>query len=79
MNLKNIPIYVLIGLVGRILVFGASIGDSIALSALAALYGFSCWVEANKVEPVNENFEKRLTLVENNISGLKIAKTFISR
>lgn len=58
------PLILLSSVVVRILVKGASIGDSIAVLALTLLYGYFLYQESQKAKPLNKEFIDRLSEVE---------------
>jgi hypothetical protein len=58
----------------RIVVFGAGIGDALAVAALAGLYGFSLYLESQKVEPINEEVKRDLQILRDQVNTLKVAK-----
>ncbi len=72
--------YAIIGFlcfVGRITIYGASIGEAIALFALAGLCGAKHWIEQQKVKDVNAEFEENVKIeferANQEITGVKNA------
>lgn len=78
MKLKDInySVALLCLLVGKVLITGASIGDAIAIAALAGLYGFTYYVESKREIPINDQIKSELEQMRSSINGLKISKTF---
>lgn len=66
----NIQIVLLVAFTARLVVFGASIGDALALFALAGLFGFNQWLNSNKEEPVNEKVKADITELKTQVSNL---------
>lgn len=62
--------------VGKILITGATLGDAIAVAALAGLYGFTYYLESKKELPINDQVKSELEQMRSAINGLKISKTF---
>lgn len=54
----------------RLLVTGASLGDSVALVALLGLYGFHYYTEGRKEAPINETVKKHISSLEANLQSL---------
>lgn len=71
-NIKLAPALVSL-LVGRMLYFGASVGDALALIGLCGFYGYYLFLEANKEEPINESTKKEILDLRNEVSELKSA------
>lgn len=71
---KTLCIFVLIGL--RASIFGAGIGDALAIGCICALQGFIKWNDNNlllkKQVPLNEKVEKDLQDIRAAMSGLSI-------
>lgn len=70
----------------RLVYFGASIGDALALAALAGLYGYQYYLETKKEKPVDEEYKKKIAYLSQEVESLKssmnavkIAKTFTGR
>jgi hypothetical protein len=59
----------------RLTIYGASIGDAITLSALAALYGYNLYLSTIKTISVNDSVRKDLEEVKTMVTTLKLAKT----
>lgn len=57
--------------VGRILIFGASIGDALALWSLSGIYGYNLYLETKKPHEVNKDFKNRLVEVEQALQETK--------
>lgn len=53
----NLSLFVFIGLSIRLMAVGASIGDSIALAALAGLIGWKMYLDDKKEAPINEQIK----------------------
>jgi hypothetical protein len=66
----NVLIFFIFGV--RITLFGANIGDALAIAALCGLMGFYKWLEHNKEEPLSDKIEKELTDMKAHVSGLMI-------
>jgi hypothetical protein len=69
----------LLGITARILIKGASVGDSIALFAVCALYGYQTYVESRKEIPINDTIKQQVSELRDAINSLKVAKTFSGR
>lgn len=80
----NTLVFVLIGI--RIAIYGASIGDAIAIAALSGLVGFIRWSESQKLMDYNKSLEndiagmkvtleKELTDIKSSVGGLVIKNT----
>lgn len=59
----------------KLVVFGSSVSDAIALFALAGLYGFSLFLESKKETPINDEIKKDLENVKSAVNALKIGRT----
>lgn len=70
---NNPCIYFLVPLVARATIFGASVGDAIAIGALSAFYGFFLYLNSIKIEPLNEKVQNDVAEMKTQISGLKLA------
>jgi len=79
LNKINPALCCLLGITIRILVKGASVGDSIALLAVCALYGYQAYVESCKEVPINDTIKQQVTELRDAINSLKVAKTFSNR
>lgn len=71
---KTLCILVLIGL--RASIYGAGIGDALAIGSICALQGFVKWNDNNlllkKQQPLNEQVAKDLQDIRASMSGLSI-------
>lgn len=63
----------------RPIIYGASIGDAIALCGFAALCAYNFYLESIKEQPINESFKKELEDMKSAINSLKISKTYSIR
>ena len=73
---KN-PSFVAMAIFGvRLVVFGAAIGDSIAMCALCALYGYTQYLEHKREKPINDSVLAELAHVRDTVNALKVAKSF---
>lgn len=70
----------------RLLVTGASVGDSLTIIGLSSLYAFFLFLESKKQTPVNKQYwdrlvelEERVKLHNDNFSALQIKNTFIGK
>ena len=77
---NNIAIMVAFAAVSaRIVIAGASIGDAIALAALAALYGFFIHQENNKHAPESAQVKKDLEDLKSAINAIKVGNSLKGR
>lgn len=77
LNFFNITIVVLLG---RVLVLGASIGDSLSLIGLCALYAYYLYLESKKEVPANKelktkvaDLEAELKSIQDKVGSLKLS------
>jgi len=70
-NYLNLPSLLLTSLLIRTLIFGASIGDAIALIALSALYGYHYYLQSKKQVPVNKEILDRIVQIEESLKDTK--------
>ena len=63
----EVPTILLSAFLIRILITGASVGDSIALAALAGLFGFYYYYENKKEKPINEAVKEELAQVKRTV------------
>lgn len=71
----NIPLSFVGVLLLRILFKGATIGDSIALSALCSLYGYTKYLTFKVEIPINDSLKIDIENLKNAVGSLKIAKS----
>lgn len=62
-------------LVARAAVLGASVGDAIAVTALAALYGWHLYLASTKEQPVNESIKEEISALKTAVSSIRVALT----
>lgn len=76
--LKNAnPCLVLLSLVcARAVIFGASIGDAIAIAALAGLYGCNHYLKSKEEPPVNEELKRELADLKSTVNAIKVGRAF---
>lgn len=73
---KN-PSFICMSVFGvRLVALGATIGDSIAMCALCALYGYTQYLEHKQIKPINESVLQELAHVRDTVNALKVAKSF---
>jgi hypothetical protein len=70
-KIKSLTQILLSAFLIRILVFGASIGDAIAISALAGLNGFWMYLEFKKVPEPNKEIKDKLIEMEERVSSVQ--------
>lgn len=63
----------------RIAIFGASVGDAIALLSLSALYGFFLHEENNKPEPESAQLKKDVDDLKSAINAIKVGNSLKGR
>ena len=63
----------------RLVIFGASVGDSIALASLCALYAYSLYIEAHKPIPLNNQIRLEIDQIRTTVEALKIARVYGTR
>ena len=73
--LKYVTLGAFIAFSGRLVVLGASIGDAMALGALAALYGFSLYLESVRQAPLNDQVKKELEELKTSVASLKLGRS----
>lgn len=75
--MKNInpSLSLLVALCARSVVFGASVGDALAIAAAAGLYGYWLYLESKKELPVNEQVREEIQELRGAINALKISKS----
>lgn len=69
----NIAMLCLLAVTARVVVFGASIGDAIALVGLAVLFGFNAYLNrlnSTWMDTMNDNLKK----LRDEISGFKMSQ-----
>ncbi len=73
--LKHLPCLFLFSLLTKVIVFGASTGDALALIALSSLYGFHLHLESKKEVPANKTILEKLSFLEEQyrLSSAKVA------
>lgn len=64
---KSLTQVLLSAFVIRLLVTGASIGDSLAVLSLSAIYAFYLYLESKKEPVANKDLSDRIALVEEKI------------
>lgn len=79
MKKLDISQILLIGYLIRLLIFGSSIGDAIALAALAGLFAFTHYLSYQKQPEINavvqanlEKVSKELEDVKNTVNAIKV-------
>jgi hypothetical protein len=72
----NYPLLFLAILLVRSAIVGAGIGDAIALTAAAALYAYSLYLETKREQPVNDQIRKDVETLKHSVDSLKMAKNF---
>lgn len=72
--LKHVSLIAFIALTGRIVALGATLGDSIAIFALAGLFAYEKYLEVNKVLPLNEQIKQEINVIKGQIAVLQINK-----
>ena len=71
----NFSLVVLLMVVSRVAVFGASIGEALAVVAVCGLYGFNKWLDSKKPQTVNEQLQKDLMDIKSTVSNLLIKQS----
>lgn len=71
LKLLNFPLIILSFFLIRLLITGASIGDSIVLLGLSGLYGFYYHNESKKEPEINEEFKKKIAVMQNELDSIK--------
>ncbi len=62
----NIPTFILLALLARILYMGAGFGEALGLLALAGLYAFHLFLEEKRQPQANKDLWDRLIALEEN-------------
>lgn len=70
------PLAALMVVVSRVVIFGATIGDSIAVCGLSALLGFVFFLESKKQQPVNDSVKAEVEHLKNQIDGIKVSLAY---
>lgn len=84
----DVSIVCFIAFVVRLVIFGASVGDAIALVSMAAIFSFEKWLKYQDVKKYNETFENavkaeferanaELQKVRSQVSSLNLGSTFV--
>ena len=73
----NFSLLTFLALSIKIVALGSNLTDSIALSALAILYGFNLYLNKHYKEelPLNEEIKKDIAQMKSTIDALKIAQS----
>ena len=69
------PTLLLSLIAGRCIIFGAGIGDAIAVIGLAALFGFTKYLKTKEEQPINAQLKQELSEMKSSINALKLAKS----
>ena len=72
----NYALVVLVPFIARLVIFGASIGDSIVALSLASLYGYTCYLANSKEEPINDVLKQDIENIKSKVNSITIAKTY---
>jgi len=72
--LLNVPMLVFIGYGIRLILVGASIGDSLSLIAISALYGIILYFDYNKKPDVSQEIKIELDHIKQNLALVKMTK-----
>ena len=72
--LKHVSLLAFVGLTLRIVALGATLGDSIAIFALAGLFAYEKYLEINKVLPLNDEIKQEINVLKGQIAVLQINK-----
>jgi len=76
-KLLNFPLVILSLFIIRLLITGASIGDSVVLLGVAALYGFYYHTESKKQPDINKEFKDKFIQLQTEIENLRHAQNTI--
>ncbi len=68
---NNLPTVILLAFASRMVITGASIGDSITMLALSGLFGFYHFIESNREPIVNKEIKDRLDTLKKSHSNVK--------
>lgn len=63
-------------IVVRVAVFGASIGDALAIAALCGLHGFAMFLKSKQQPDINSELKKEIADMRSSVNALKIGRTF---
>ena len=78
--MHHFPTYLLVAMLGRVLYFGASFGDALALLSLAALYAYQLYLKSVKQpDSLDQKVAADLAEMKNALSALKLGKAYGSR
>lgn len=75
MLLKYFTHGLLVSFLIKLLITGASIGDSLVIIALAGLFAFCHYLESKKEEPINTQVKIELTKVKEELAEVKSGLT----
>lgn len=75
MKLKYIPLVAFSGYTIRLIIFGASIGDALALLSFASLCAFFYFLEDKKEAPINDSLKNEIEQIKSTVNALKISKS----
>lgn len=67
----NFPILILSAFIMRLLITGASVGDSLVILGLSALYSFYYYIESKKQPIANKDLIDRIVELEEQIRATK--------
>lgn len=75
--MKNLSpsLALLVACIGRILVYGASIGDSIAVIGVSALYGYTLYLNTKTKADVPAEIKQELGELKSAVNALKLGKS----
>jgi len=71
----SMPLILCSAFVGKIIIYGTSLGDSIALLGLCGLYGYHLFLNKEKIRK-NTQLQYEMKLIRDEVQAIKTGKTF---
>jgi hypothetical protein len=71
----SMPLILCSAFVGKIIIYDASLGDSIALLGLCGLYGYHLFLNKEKARQ-SDNIQRDIKLIRDEVQAIKMGKTF---
>lgn len=75
MKFLNPPLIFLSAFLIRLMVYGASIGDSIVIAGLAALYAYTMYLKSIAQPKIAESLVKELSDLKNTVVAMKMGRS----
>lgn len=75
MEKYNLPLIALLLFTGRLVVFGASLGDAIVVTALSTLCGATAYLKSHKTPDINGDLKSELDSMKSALASIKLGKS----